>query len=131
MPRSGARATRAADLLAPVVIHYHGWTGHKGSIDTPDQSLVQLASAGFLVVAHDCHEHGERRTDAWFRAQFNGWAFVCETMDRTRREAPALFDAVPLQLLPDRRVVPALYHSSSTLEFGAWNRCPARCCVPR
>ena len=44
LPQSGARATRAADLLAPVVIHYHGWTGHKGSIDTPDQSLVQLAS---------------------------------------------------------------------------------------
>ena len=86
------RETRVAK--APVVIHYHGWTGDKGSIEKPDQSLVQLASAGFLVVAPDCHEHGERRTDAWFRAQFNGWAFVCEAMDRTRREAPALFEAV-------------------------------------
>lgn len=35
----------------PVVIHYHGWTGDKGSIENPDQSLVQLASAGFCVVA--------------------------------------------------------------------------------
>ena len=86
------RETRVSE--APVVIHYHGWTGDKGSIERPDQSLVQLASAGFLVVAPDCYEHGERRTDVWFRAQLNGWAFVCEAMDRTRREAPALFEAV-------------------------------------
>ena len=72
------RETRVSE--APVVIHYHGWTGDKGSIERPDQSLVQLASAGFMVVAPDCYEHGERRTDAWFRAQLNGWAFVCEAM---------------------------------------------------
>ena len=86
------RDTRVAE--GPVVIHYHGWTGDKGSIENPDQSLVQLASAGFCVVAPDCFEHGERRSDAWFRAQFNGWAFVCQAMDRTRAEAPALFEAV-------------------------------------
>ena len=79
---------------APVVIHYHGWTGDKGTIETPDSSLVQLASAGFLVVAPDCYEHGERATDAWFRAQFNGWAFICAAMDKTRQEARALFEAV-------------------------------------
>ena len=79
---------------APVVVHYHGWRGSKGSVANPDQSLVQLASAGFLIVAPDCYEHGERATDAWFRAGFNGWAFVCEAMDRTRREAAALLDAV-------------------------------------
>ncbi len=44
-------------------------------------------------MAPDCYEHGERRTDAWFRVQFNGWAFVCQAMDRTRQEAPELFDA--------------------------------------
>ena len=86
------RDTRVDD--APVIIHYHGWTGNKGTIATPDQSLVQLASAGFLVVAPDCYEHGERQTDAWFRAQFNGWAFICQAMDKTRREAAVLFDAV-------------------------------------
>jgi len=79
---------------APAVIHYHGWTGDKGSLENLDQSLVQLASAGFCVVAPDCYEHGERRTDAWFRVQFNGWAFVCQAMDRTRQEALELFDAV-------------------------------------
>lgn len=79
---------------APVVVHYHGWRGSKGSVANPDQSLVQLASAGFLIVAPDCYEHGERATDAWFRAGFNGWAFVCQAMDRTRREAAALLDAV-------------------------------------
>ena len=79
---------------APVLIHYHGWTGNKGAIETPDKSLVQLASAGFLVVAPDCYEHGERMTEAWFRAQFNGWAFICEAMDKTRQEAGALFEAV-------------------------------------
>ncbi|MDD9987584.1 MAG: hypothetical protein OXQ31_15020, partial [Spirochaetaceae bacterium] len=41
---------------APVVVHYHGWTGSKGAVESPDQSLVQLASAGFLVVAPDCYE---------------------------------------------------------------------------
>ena len=79
---------------APVLIHYHGWTGNKGAIETPDKSLVQLASAGFLVVAPDCYEHGERMTEAWFRAMFNGWAFICEAMDNTRQEAGALFEAV-------------------------------------
>jgi len=79
---------------APVVIRYHGWTGDKGTVESPDQSLAQLASAGFLVVAPDCYEHGERQTDNWFRAQFNGWAFICEAMDKTRQEAGALFDAV-------------------------------------
>lgn len=79
---------------APVLIHYHGWTGDKGTIETPDISLVQLASAGFLVVAPDCYEHGERATEAWFRAQFNGWAFICQAMDKTRQEAPTLFEAV-------------------------------------
>ena len=95
------RDTRVDD--APVIIHYHGWTGNKGTIATPDQSLVQLASAGFLVVAPDCYEHGERQTDAWFRAQFNGWAFICQAMDKTRREAAVLFDAVmalPLHFRP-------------------------------
>ena len=38
------RETRAAE--APVVIHYHGWTGNMGSVEAPDQVLVQLASAG-------------------------------------------------------------------------------------
>ena len=85
------RDTRVEE--GPVIIHYHGWTGDKGSIENPDQSLVQLASAGFCVVAPDCYEHGERRSGAWFRVQFNGWAFVCQAMDRTRAEAPALFDA--------------------------------------
>ena len=79
---------------APVIIHYHGWTGDKGVVETPDQSQVQLASAGFLVVAPDCYEHGERATDAWFRAQFNGWAFICQAMDKTRQEAASLFEAV-------------------------------------
>ena len=75
---------------APVIIYYHGWTGSKGTVENPDQSLVRLASAGFLVVAPDCHEHGERATDDWFRAQFNGWAFICEAMDKTRQEAAAI-----------------------------------------
>ena len=79
---------------APVIIHYHGWTGSKGALETPDQSQVKLASAGFLVVAPDCYEHGERATDAWFRVQFNGWAFICQAMDKTRQEAAALFEAV-------------------------------------
>ena len=86
------RDSRVAD--APVIIHYHGWTGDKGALETPDQSQVRLASAGFLVVAPDCYEHGERATDAWFRAQFNGWAFICQAMDKTRAEAASLFDAV-------------------------------------
>ena len=34
------------------------------------------------------------RPDAWFRAQFNGWAFICQAMDETRQEAGALFEAV-------------------------------------
>ena len=85
------RDTRVAE--DPLIIHYHGWSGDKGSIENPDQSLVQLASAGFCVVAPDCFEHGERRSDAWFRVQFNGWAFVCQAMDETRAEASALFDA--------------------------------------
>jgi dipeptidyl aminopeptidase/acylaminoacyl peptidase len=38
-------------------------------------------------------EHGERRTDAWSRADLNGWAFVCELCDLTREEAPGLMDA--------------------------------------
>ncbi|MDE2747379.1 MAG: dienelactone hydrolase family protein [Chloroflexota bacterium] len=79
---------------APVIIHYHGWTGGKGAVETPDQSQARLASAGFLVVAPDCFEHGERATEAWFRAQFNGWAFICQAMDKTRQEAANLFDAV-------------------------------------
>ena len=78
-------ATRGADL--------------KLSKDFRRAVLVQLASAGFVVVAPDCYEHGERRTDAWFRAMFNGWAFVCEAMDKTRQEAPALLDAA--LALPD------------------------------
>ena len=68
--------------------------GTKAQLETPDQSQVRLASAGFLVVAPDCYEHGERATDAWFRAQFNGWAFICQAMDKTRQEAADLFDAV-------------------------------------
>jgi len=63
------RDTRVEQV--PVIIHYHGWTGDKGTVETPDQSLAQLASAGFLVVAPDCYEHGERQTDDCFRAQFN------------------------------------------------------------
>lgn len=78
---------------APLVVHYHGWTGSKGEIDNPDRTLVQLASAGFVVVTPDCYEHGERRSDAWFRAMFNGWAFICEAMDRTRAEASLVLDA--------------------------------------
>ena len=77
----------------PLLLHYHGWTGDKGDINTPDQTLICAASAGFTVVAPDCFEHGERRTDAWSRATFNGWTFVCEAMDQTRQEAPALLDA--------------------------------------
>ncbi len=79
---------------SPVIIHYHGWTGNKGAVETPDQSQARLASVGFLVVAPDCYEHGERATDAWFSAQFNGWAFICQAMDKTRQEAADLFDAV-------------------------------------
>lgn len=86
------RDTRVEE--APVIIHYHGWTGNKGAIETPDLSLVKLASAGFLVVAPDCYEHGERQTEAWFRAQFNGWAFICQAMEETRQEAGALLAAV-------------------------------------
>ena len=86
------RDTRVAE--APVIIYYHGWTGGKGAVDAPDQSQARLASAGFLVVAPDCYEHGERATEAWFRAQFNGWAFICQAMDKTREEASDLFDAV-------------------------------------
>ena len=82
---------------APLLLHYHGWTGDKGDVSTPDQTLMCAASAGLIVVAPDCVEHGERRSDAWFRATFNGWAFVWDVMDRTRREAPALLDAA-LQL---------------------------------
>lgn len=86
------RNTRVQD--APAIIHYHGWTGNKGTVESPDQSLVQLASVGFLVVAPDCYEHGERATGAWSRAQFNSWAFICQAMDKTRQEAGALFEAV-------------------------------------
>ena len=86
------RDTRVVE--APVIIYYHGWTGSKGTVENPDQSLVRLASAGFLVVAPDCHEHGERATEDWFRAQFNGWAFICEAMDKTRQEAAALNEGV-------------------------------------
>lgn len=78
---------------SPLLIHYHGWTGEKGDVSAPNQTLMRAASAGFTVVAPDCVEHGERRTDAWFRAMFNGWAFICEAMDRTRHEAPVLLDA--------------------------------------
>lgn len=77
----------------PLILHYHGWTGDKGELNAPNQTLMQAASVGFTVVAPDCVEHGERRTDAWFRAMFNGWAFICEAMDKTRQEAPALLDA--------------------------------------
>lgn len=77
----------------PLILHYHGWTGHKGDLKTPDQTLVRAATAGFTVVAPDCVEHGDRRSDAWFRAMFNGWAFICEAMDRTRQEAPDLLAA--------------------------------------
>ena len=76
-----------------LLLHYHGWSSHKGDVNTPDQTLMQAASIGFTVVAPDCVEHGERRTDAWFRAMFNGWAFICQAMDQTRQEAPALLDA--------------------------------------
>ncbi len=82
-----------------LLLHYHGWTGHKGDAHAPDQTLVRAASAGFTVVAPDCVEHGERRTDAWFRAMFNGWAFICDAMDKTRQEAPALMEAA--LALPD------------------------------
>ena len=34
------------------------------------------------------------QTDAWFRAMFNGWAFICEAMDKTRQEARGLFESV-------------------------------------
>ena len=78
----------------PLLIHYHGWTGNKGAAENPDATMVQLVSMGFTVVAPDCYEHGERRTEAWFRTQFNGWAFICEAMDRTRIEAPLLLKAV-------------------------------------
>ena len=80
------RFTRTSLLLL-----YHGWKGDKGDINTPAHGAE--ASAGFTVVAPDCVEHGERRTDAWFRAEFNGWAFVCDVCERTRQEAPALLDA--------------------------------------
>lgn len=75
-----------------VLIHYHGWTGDKGDVNAPHQTLMRAASAGFTVIAPDCVEHGERRTDAWFRAMFNGWAFICDAMDRTRQEAPKLLN---------------------------------------
>lgn len=77
----------------PLLIHYHGWTGNKGDPDFPDATLVQVASMGFTVVAPDCFEHGDRRTESWFRAQFNGWAFICEAMENTRKEASELLEA--------------------------------------
>ena len=77
----------------PLLIHYHGWTGDKGAADNPDVTLVQIASSGFTVIAPDCYQHGERHTEAWFRAQFNGWAFICEAMDKTRGEASDLLEA--------------------------------------
>ena len=79
--------------VAPLIIVYHGWTQSKGSVDTPDRTYVELASVGFVVVAPDCYEHGERKTEAWSRVMLNGWAFICEAMDQTRREAPGLLDA--------------------------------------
>ena len=66
----------------------------QGNCRESGSKLARLASAGFLVVAPDCHEHGERATDDWFRAQFNGWAFICEAMDKTRQEAAALNEGV-------------------------------------
>lgn len=77
----------------PLHIHYHGWTGSNGTTANPDATLVQLASARMTVVAPDCYEHGERRSDAWIRAKFNGWAFICEAMEKTRQEAPPLLEA--------------------------------------
>jgi pimeloyl-ACP methyl ester carboxylesterase len=74
-----------------LLLHHHGWRGHKGEIDTPAHEGA--TSVGFTVVAPDCVEHGERRTDAWFRAEFNGWAFVCDVCDRTRKEAADLLEA--------------------------------------
>ena len=68
-------------------------TAYKGDLNKADQTLICAASGGFTVVAPDCVEHGERRTDAWSRATFNGWIFICEAMDQTRQEAPALLDA--------------------------------------
>jgi pimeloyl-ACP methyl ester carboxylesterase len=78
---------------SPLLLYYHGWTSHKGDVNAPDGILVEAASAGFTVIAPDCAEHGERRTDAWSRATFNGWAFIMELGNQTRLEAPALLDA--------------------------------------
>lgn len=74
-----------------LLLHYHGWRDHKGDVNTP--AHTGATSAGFTVVAPDCVEHGERRTDDWHRAEFNGWAFVCEVCDQTRQEASDLVDA--------------------------------------
>jgi len=68
-------------------------TAASGDLNKADQTLICAASGGFTVVAPDCVEHGERRTDAWSRATFNDWTFICEAMDQTRQEAPALLDA--------------------------------------
>lgn len=78
----------------PVVVHYHGWSGHKGSARNPELWQIQLASSGVTVICPDCCEHGERQTSKQFRKTFNGWAFICDAMEQTRAEAAMLLDAI-------------------------------------
>ncbi|HCN07380.1 MAG TPA: hypothetical protein DIT01_05565 [Lentisphaeria bacterium] len=77
----------------PVLVFYHGWTGDKNHEDHAP-TMAAAVAAGFVVVAPDCVEHGDRISGVHFRAVFNGWAFICEAMDRTRQEASRLLDAV-------------------------------------
>ena len=79
---------------APVLIHYHGWTSDK-SFSGDVRAMAGTVEAGFIVVMPDCVEHGDRKTDAReIRAMFNGWAVICDAMERTRQEGGALLDAV-------------------------------------
>jgi len=79
---------------APVLIQYHGWTSDK-STSGDAREMAGTVEAGFVVVMPDCVEHGDRKTDAWeTRVMLNGWAFICDVMERTRQEGSALLDAV-------------------------------------
>ncbi|NQZ71017.1 MAG: dienelactone hydrolase family protein [Lentisphaeria bacterium] len=77
----------------PLIIHLHGWSGAKPNPDALPDFLMQWQSNGFTILCLDAYEHGERRTENAFRAIFNGWAFICDAMDKTAKEIPALLDA--------------------------------------
>ncbi len=79
--------------IAPLLVWYHGWSGDKGNVANTPLFLAQIATQGVVVVCPDCVEHGERQTAVGFRKTFNGWAFICDAMERTRAEAPSLVEA--------------------------------------